>query len=254
MIITNTHELNNSLSGSELKFNEINNFLSGYKYLIFFSMLFMSIMICYVLLTNRYVSISKNIFILGGTLTSPFIFILGDIVAEIFGYKAAKQMIWSGFICQSSFAIICELIVHAPYPVNFKYYNEYNFVFSQLGYIVFTSIFAYIISNLINIFIITKWKILLKGRYFWLRSLGSSTIAEAIYSLIAIILMEVGSIPPSSMIKLILTSYLIKVIYSLMFAVPSNVLVYWIKHSTRMTPTAYREKITAENSNLELCA
>jgi uncharacterized integral membrane protein (TIGR00697 family) len=234
MMMTNSHKINDSVSDVDAKINQTNNSFLGNKYLIFFSMLFMSFMICNVLLTNRYVSIGNGIFILGGTLTSPFIFIIGDIVAEIFGYKAAKQMIWSGFICQASFAIICELVVHAPYPENFKNYNEYLFVFNQLGYIVFSSIAAYIISNLINVFIITKWKILLRGRYFWLRSLGSSTIAEAVYSLIAILLMEAGSIPTISMIKLILTSYLIKVIYSLMFALPGNVLVYWIKQATKI--------------------
>src|SRR5579872_4011577 len=139
--------------------------LSGYRYLVFFSMLYMSIMICNVILTNRYVSLNKDIFVLGGTLTSPLIFILGDIVAEIFGYKVAKQMIWCGFACQAIFAIICGLVARAPYPVFFKDYYAYSFIFDQLLYIVMSSFIAFIISSLINIRIITKWKILLQGRY-----------------------------------------------------------------------------------------
>lgn len=108
----------------------------GYKYLIFFSMLYMSIMICNAILTNRYVSLSQNIFVLGGTLTSPLIFIIGDIVAEIFGYKVARQMIPCGFACQALFSIICQLVVLAPYPAFFKNYYAYSFVFNQLLYIV----------------------------------------------------------------------------------------------------------------------
>src|SRR5438445_10161343 len=96
------------------------NSLPGYKYLVFFSMLYMSIMICNAILTNRYISLSEDVFVLGGTLTSPLIFILGDIVAEIFGYKVAKQMIWCGFSCQAIFAIVCGLVARAPYPVFFK--------------------------------------------------------------------------------------------------------------------------------------
>ncbi len=208
--------------------------LVGYKYLIFFSMLYMSIMICNAILTNRYISLSKDIFVLGGTLTSPLIFILGDIVAEIFGYKVAKQMIWCSFTCQSIFAIICWLIVRAPYPTFFNNYYSYNFVLGQLLYIVMSSFIAFIVSGLINIHIITKWKVLLQGRYFWLRSLGSSTIAEALYSAIAIVMMEIGSIPLTNIWKLILISYLIKVAYSIIFAAPGNLIVNFIKNTTKI--------------------
>lgn len=210
------------------------NILLGCRYLIFFVMLYMSIMICSAILTNRYIKLNGDIFVLGGTLVSPLIFILGDIVAEIFGCKVAKQMIWCGFICQLVFAIICGVVVKAPFPIFFKEYYPYSFVFGQLLYIVTSSFFAFIISNLVNVYIITKWKILLRGRYFWLRSLGSSTIAEALYSIIAIFIMEIGLISFSSVWKLVLTSYLIKVIYSIAFAWPGNMIVNYIKNTTKI--------------------
>lgn len=46
---------------NEMNMSQVSNPLSGYKYLIFFSMLYMSIMICNAILTNRYVSLSKDI-------------------------------------------------------------------------------------------------------------------------------------------------------------------------------------------------
>lgn len=214
--------------------SENTNSLTRYKYLIFFCMFFMCIMICNAILTNRYISFNRDIFVLGGTLTSPLIFILGDIVAEIFGYKVAKQMIWCGFICQMIFAIICGLVARAPYPMFFKDHHAYSFVFSQLMYIVMSSFVAYIASGLINILIITRWKVLLQGRYFWLRSLGSSTIAEALYSAIAILMMEIGSLSLNSIWKVILISYLIKVIYSVVLAYPSNLIVNYIKCTAKI--------------------
>src|SRR3990167_4013065 len=222
--------------GSHDKVNMLrsSNSLTEYKYLVFFSMFYMSIMICNAVLTNRYISLSKDIFVLGGTLTSPLIFILGDIVAEIFGYKVAKQMIWCGFACQAIFAIICELVARAPYPVFFKDYYIYSLIFGQLLYIVMSSFIAFIISGLINIHIITRWKVLLQGRYFSLRSWGYSTIAEALYSAIAILMMEIGSIPLTNIWKVILISYLIKVTYSIIFAWPGNLIVNYIKSTAKI--------------------
>lgn len=213
---------------------ENNLSLIHYKYLVFFSMLYMSIMICNAILTNRYVSLNKDIFVLGGTLTSPLIFILGDIIAEIFGYRISKQIIYCGFACQSLFALICELIIRAPYPLIFKDYEAYFCVYNQIFYIVMSSFLAFIISNIFNVFIITKWKVLLQGRYFWLRSIGSSTIAEGLYSALAILMMEIGFIPLNNIWKVILISYLIKLTYSIIFAAPGNLIVNYIKRKAKI--------------------
>lgn len=215
------------------------NSLTEYKYLVFFSMFYMSIMICNITLTNRYISLGSNIFILGGTLTSPLTFILGDIIAEVFGYKIAKQIIWCGFACQTIFAIICGLVARAPYPIFFKDYYSYFLIFNPLLYLVISSFIAFIISSLMNIYMITKWKALSQGRYFWLRSLGSSTIAEGLYSAIAILMMEIGSIPFIKIWKVVLISYLIKVIYSIIFAIPGNLIVNFIKISAKIDINDY---------------
>lgn len=139
-----------------------------------------------------------------------------------------------GFACQIIFAIICGLVSTAPYPVFFDAYNAYFLVFGELLYIVGSSFFAFIISNLINISIITKWKILLQGRYFWMRSLGASTIAEALYSAIAILMMEINHIALADIWRVIIISYLIKVIYSIIFAFPGNLIVNYIKNTTKI--------------------
>jgi uncharacterized integral membrane protein (TIGR00697 family) len=203
-------------------------------YLIFFSMLCMSIMLLNSIMTNRYVSLSSDIFVLGGTLTSPLFFILSDIIAEIFGYKAAKKIIWFGFACQMLFAVICFLVIKAPAPIELKHGDAYAYIFGELPHIVISSFVAFIIASLVNVQIITRWKALVHGRFFWLRSIGSSTFAEALYSAIAIFMMEVNAIPINSVIKVILVSYCIKVCYSIIFAWPTNILVNYIKATTKV--------------------
>jgi uncharacterized integral membrane protein (TIGR00697 family) len=205
---------------------------AGYKFLIAVSMLYMSIMLCNAILTNRYVG-TDSFFILGGTLTSPFVFILDDIIAEIYGYKITRCVILSGFSCQTLVTLICQFIVIAPYPSHFKESASYiNILGPTLLRINISGFIAYIIANLVNSYIITRWKILLKGRKFWLRSLCSSTFSEALYSFIAILMMELNSIPLNAVLKVIIISYFIKAIYSIFFAVPANMLVDFVKKRT----------------------
>src|SRR5438105_4628602 len=83
---------------------------SGYKFLARISMLYMSIMLCNAVLTNRYIG-ADTLFVLGGTFTSPFIFIMDGIIAEIYGYRVAQCVILSGFSAQIIFTIICQAVV-----------------------------------------------------------------------------------------------------------------------------------------------
>lgn len=225
---------------------------SGYGCLIFFSMLYVSLMLCSGILTNRYVSLTDHIFVLGGTLTSPLIFVIGDIVAEIYGYKVTRLLVWFGYLCQTFFVLICSFVTHMPYPSFFTNNVHYSFIFDQLPSIVFFSFVAFIVGSLINARIITQWKILVRGRYYWLRSLGSSTIAEAIYTALAIIMMEINKIGLHKTFQVILVSYLIKVIYSVVLAFPTNLLVYYIKKITKVDvydkPMSFNPFITQTSS------
>ena len=65
-------------------------------------------MLCNAILTNRYIG-GESLFVLGGTFTSPFVFILDDIIAEIYGYKITRAVILTGFFSQTLFIIIAIL-------------------------------------------------------------------------------------------------------------------------------------------------
>lgn len=199
-------------------------------------------MLCNAILTNRYINLYDNIFVLGGSFTSPLTFILGDIIAELFGYRITKHIIWCGFACQTFFVIVCKIVVNVPSPDFWQDQAAYSLIFDQLLYINMSTFVAFIISSLINAQLLTKWKILVGGRYFWLRSLGSSTFAEAIYSAIAIIMMEISLVPLGDVIHVILLSYLIKVCYSIIFAAPTNALVNNIKKTANID--VYDAKVT----------
>jgi uncharacterized integral membrane protein (TIGR00697 family) len=202
---------------------------SGFNVLIALCMLYMSTMLLNAILTNRYIG-TDSFFLLGGVFVSPFLFILDDIIAEIYGYKIVQAVILSGFAAQTIFALSCQLAIMAPYPASFKEAHAYSFILGPaLLRIDISGFIAYISANLVNSYIITRWKVLLKGKHFWLRSLGSSTLAEALYSLIAVLMIEINSLPMKNLIKIILIIYLVKALTSILFAFPAQILVSFIK-------------------------
>ncbi len=225
---------------------------AGFKVLIIISMMYMAIMLCNAILTNRYIG-TDTLFVLGGTFTSPFVFILDDIIAEVYGYRITQTVILSGFAAQTLFTIICQFVVMTPYPGFFHEQHAYYYILGPILLRIDLSGFAaYLVANLINSYILTRWKVLLKGRKFWLRSVGASTISEALYSLFAIFMMELHAISFSQIVKVVGISYSIKVIYSIVFAGPATLIVNYVKRLTGIDVYDFPKKFTPQKySNLQ---
>lgn len=77
---------------------------------------------------------------------------------------------------------------------------------------------------------------MLKGKYFWLRSIGASSARELITSIIADILAFFGTTNFYSVLKLMISIYSVKLLYSIMLALPSSLLVCHLKLKNGLFP------------------
>lgn len=199
-----------------------------YRYLYFFAMLYLTIMLSVAVLSNKIIIIGHHI-TMAGTLFIPFWFVLSDIITEIYGYSVARKIIWMSFICHLIFSVLCEIALHINYPSFWQGQAGYEFVLGHLIRITFSGFIAYIISGTINIYLLARWKLLVKGKYFWLRSIGASTIGELIYTVLAVVMIQFHVLTFSQITQIIMTSYTIKIIGSLISAFPANMIVFLLK-------------------------
>lgn len=208
----------------------INNEPRQSGYLIFLAMMYMNVMLCSGVLTHRLIQLGP-FYTMAGTLIAPLWFLLSDIIAEIYGYKVAKKIVWFGFICQTVFALFCSILIQIPSPNFLDNQNSYLIVLGSILHTCISAVTAYIIGGFINIYFISKWKLLLKGKYFWLRSLGATTISELIFTVLAVSLIQFGKLPLNKILAIIGVSYSLKVTYAIILAFPANLLVNLIKKS-----------------------
>lgn len=197
-------------------------------YLLFLTMIYMTVMLCSGVLTHRIIQLGP-FYTMAGTLVAPLWFSLSDIIAENYGYRVARKIVWFGFICQTTFALTCSLLLQIPSPDLAAKQMAYITVLGSMLRTCSSAFVAYVTGGFINIYLISKWKVLLSGRYFWLRSLGASTISELIFTTLAVFLIQLGKLPLSQIIAIIGVSYSLKVIYAIILAYPANLLVNFIK-------------------------
>ena len=163
------------------------------------------------------------------TLVMPLWFVMGDVIAEVYGYKVARHVIWMAIICQFIFAFACASLIALHAPSGWPNQDAYNQVLGKLPRVALASFLAIMAGAFINVYAVSKWKILLKGKYFWLRSVGASTVGELVFTLIAYLTEFLGVIPLSKLLGLMTISYVIKLILNPILAIPSMFIALILK-------------------------
>lgn len=88
----------------------------------------------------------------------PVVYIVNDVLAEIYGYKKARKVIFLGFLL-NLLAIICyQISIMLPAPVYFTGSEAFATVLGNTSRVLLASFTAYIIGSLVNAYLMTYLK------------------------------------------------------------------------------------------------
>lgn len=191
-------------------------------------MLYMTIKLTTVVLIYKIISIG-SFSASASTLVMPFWFVMGDIITEVYGYKVAREMIWIAIICQFLFAFFCTGLVSLNAPLGWSHQEAYDQVLGKLPRVTLASFFAIIAGAFVNAYTISKWKIFLHGKHFWLRSLAASSVGELFFTMVAYFTEFIGIVPISKLLHLMIISYVIKLILNPILVIPSSFAAFILK-------------------------
>ena len=147
----------------------------------------------------------------GGALLFPLTYVLGDVLAEVFGMRGARRAILLGF-GDSLLASLTFLAVGAA-PAAPGYENQEAFV-AVLGFvprIVVASLAGYLVGQFLNAWVLVKLKQWREGKGMWKRLLGSTVVGEAADTTIFCLIAFGGQIDGGTMLNYIVVGYLFKV-------------------------------------------
>lgn len=167
----------------------------------------------------------------GATILFPLTYVLGDVVAEVYGWGIAMRMVWFGLLSEAIFALCIVFVLHLQTYGIGHYQNEYNDVLGNIWLFVFAGIVADAIAGLLNVFFISKYKVLWHGKVFWIRSILSTCISEFILILITVLIAFTSDIHLKETIHVFWNAYLLEICYAFIFVIPAQLMVYGLKRS-----------------------
>ena len=119
-----------------------------------------------------------------GLLVFPISYIINDCIAEVWGFKKARLIIWSG-VAMNVFVVSLGLVAVAiPAAPFWEGEEHFNFVFGMAPRIVAASLTAFLAGSFLNAYVMSKMKVASGGRNFSARAILSTLAGETADSFI----------------------------------------------------------------------
>ncbi len=119
-----------------------------------------------------------------GLLVFPISYIINDCIAEVWGFKKARLIIWSGFAMNFFVVALGLIAVAIPAAPFWEGEEHFDFVFGMAPRIVAASLMAFLVGSFLNAYVMSKMKVASQGRNFSARAIWSTVVGEAADSLI----------------------------------------------------------------------
>lgn len=119
-----------------------------------------------------------------GLIVFPISYIINDCIAEVWGFKKARLIIWSGFAMNFFVVALGLIAVALPAAPFWEGEQHFDFVFGMAPRIVVASLLAFLVGSFLNAYVMSKMKVASGGRNFSARAIWSTVVGETADSLI----------------------------------------------------------------------
>jgi hypothetical protein len=170
----------------------------------------------------------------GAQILFPITYIFGDVFTEVYGYAASRKAIWFGFFASALLSLVALLCVKLPAAPEWANQKAFETVFYTVPRLVIASLLAYWCGEFANSFTLAKLKLVTKGRYLWTRTIGSTVVGQAVDSTIVMFIGFYGVVSVSTILRLIVSGYLAKVLYETVMTPLTYAVVNFLKRRERV--------------------
>ncbi len=177
----------------------------------------------------------------GGAFLFPLVYIAGDILSEVYGFKAARKAILIGFAMSILAALTFWLVQISPPAEAWGNQEAFEAVLGFVPRIVLASVAGYLVGQLLNAWVLVKIKERTQEKALWLRLLGSTAVGEFADTIVFCTIAFYGIITGEEFLVYVAFGFAYKTLVEVVLLPVSYAVIGWVK---RREPT-YAEAVPA---------
>lgn len=180
-------------------------------------------------------TIAAKLIVVGGLVLTagivifPVSYVVGDVLTEVWGYGAARRVIWLGFACNALMVAAVWIGGELPAAPFWSGQAAYQEILGHAPRILAASFAAYLVGEFANAFVLAKLKIATAGRWLWLRTIGSTVVGQGLDSVVFVTLAFAGVVPGGALAGIVAGQWAVKVAYEAAATPLTYAAVAWLK-------------------------
>lgn len=148
----------------------------------------------------------------GGAILFPLTYILGDVLAEVYGFKSAKRAIFMGFIVSALASLVFWLVAMAPPAADYENQAAFEAVLGVVPRFFVASLCAYFVGQMLNAWVLVKIKDRWGEKHLWARLIGSTVVGEFVDTAIFCVIAWAFVVPWVTIFNLMFFGFVYKVV------------------------------------------
>lgn len=159
----------------------------------------------------------------------PIVYIVGDVIPEVYGLKVARKVILMGFLINLvmiGFYFICLKLTPPPFWTN---QEAFQTVLGFTPRLLLASFLGYLVGSNANAWVLVAVKKFTNGRFLWLRTITSTIVGESLDSVVFVSVAFIGLMPGSAIDTTILSMAGFKIAYEVLATPLTYLVVNWVK-------------------------
>ena len=193
----------------------------GYRWFDFFVALFVTSLIISNIIAAKLVVLGPWV-LPAAVILFPIAYIVGDVLTEVYGYARARRVIWLGFFANLLAVVAIWLGGRLPaapfwtlgvYETPAQAQQAYDALLGFSPRLLVASFIAYLVGEFLNAYVLARLKVKTRGRFLWVRTIGSTLVGQGADSLVFLSIAFWGILPPAALAQAILSQWTFKVLY-----------------------------------------
>lgn len=181
-----------------------------------------------------------------GTVLFPLAYIVGDIITEVYGYRAMRRLIYGGVAMLALTMLTLWVVQLLPAEASWAGQEAFEMTLGVVWRLALGSLVALFVGEVTNAYVMGRMKMAQKRagrRSLWLRMVSSSAAGNALDTVLFSLIAFAGTMPTDVLLQLMVTVFLMKMAVEIAVSPLTMRLIHWVKRrdntDVREEPATY---------------
>lgn len=164
----------------------------------------------------------------------PFVYIIADVLTEVYGFAAARRVLWYTIVTQVIATLIFQFVVYYPPANTFSNDSSFRVVLEAAPQLVLFGTIAMFVGDISNNYVLAKLKILTRGKHLGLRFIISTLAGQSINTAIFYTFGLWGMLSTEFLLKSVIVGSIAKVAVEIVMLPMTIKISNWLKKEEKI--------------------